>query len=135
MNWDQITREVQLRTARSGGSGGQHVNKVETKVELIFEPAASLGLTEREKELLQARLEDQLLADGTLRVTCQSERSQLRNRKQAFAKLQHQLEQALAKRKKRKGHRERINQQARRREKEQRSEVKSLRRRIRPQDL
>ncbi|MCB0636822.1 MAG: hypothetical protein KDC54_09415, partial [Lewinella sp.] len=43
MNWEQIQQEVQVRTARSGGSGGQHVNKVETKVILRFAPADSHG--------------------------------------------------------------------------------------------
>jgi ribosome-associated protein len=135
MNWEQIKQEVQMRTARSGGSGGQHVNKVETKVSLRFAPADSHGLTEREKTLLQERLAGQFLADGTLGVSCESERSQLRNRKMAYAKLRHLLEKALEKRPKRKGHQARIDKAARRAAKEQRSEKKALRRKIRPQDL
>ena len=135
MNWEQIQQEVQVRTARSGGSGGQHVNKVETKVILRFAPADSHGLTEREKALIQERIGDQLLADGNLSVSCESERSQLRNRKMAFAKLRHLLDKALEHRKKSRGHRTRINRVARRDAKERRAETKAQRRKIRPQDL
>ena len=87
--------EVQVRTSRSGGKGGQNVNKVETKVELVWHPATSMLLDEAEKALLLTKLADKLDNDGYLHVVCQVKRTQLENKELAFKKLEMWVEKAL----------------------------------------
>lgn len=89
------TSEVLIRTSRSGGKGGQNVNKVETKVELLWNPATSLLLNEQEKTLLLAKFVDKLDKDGFLHVVCQVKRTQLENKDLAFQKLDMWVEKAL----------------------------------------
>lgn len=95
-------REVSYRTSRSGGSGGQHVNKVETRVELLFDVERSQLLDEEEKDLVREKLSNKMNAEGILIIVSAKEKSQLRNKKIAFEKLLLILENALKKRKKRK---------------------------------
>jgi ribosome-associated protein len=91
-----IEKELRFRTSRSSGSGGQNVNKVETRVELIFEPALSNGLTSEEKALLLERLPNKITKEGHLIVVAQESRSQAANRtlaiKRFFALLEKSLE-------------------------------------------
>jgi ribosome-associated protein len=87
--------EVIIKTSRSGGKGGQNVNKVETKVALMWNPAASTLLSEAEKQLLLEKLEAKLDSEGYLHITAQVKRSQLENKVVAFQKLHELVEKSL----------------------------------------
>ena len=78
--------EIDFSASRSGGPGGQNVNKVNTKVELRFNIHASGVLTEQEKILILDKLKNRINADGELIVTSQTERTQLKNRHKVIQK-------------------------------------------------
>lgn len=102
MNAELLQQELSFRTSRSGGKGGQNVNKVETKAEALFEIASSNALDDTEKALVFEKLGNHISAEGILAVTCQTERSQLMNKTIAAEKLQRLVEKALQKTKPRK---------------------------------
>ncbi|HEX5058198.1 MAG TPA: alternative ribosome rescue aminoacyl-tRNA hydrolase ArfB [Kofleriaceae bacterium] len=79
--------ELSLAFARSGGPGGQNVNKVSSKVELRWNPTTSAALTLDDRSWLLSRLANRLTNDGTLIVTSTATRDQLKNRDDAFSKL------------------------------------------------
>jgi ribosome-associated protein len=79
--------ELAIAFARSGGPGGQNVNKVASKVELRWNPTTSAALTEDERTWLVHRLKSRLTGDGTLIVTSTATRDQLKNRDDATSKL------------------------------------------------
>jgi ribosome-associated protein len=81
--------EIVLRTSRSSGPGGQHAQKSETRVEAVFDVAASTALTDAQKRRVVQR------AGPVLRAVAQDERSQLRNRELAVERLVEQLRAAL----------------------------------------
>lgn len=92
--------EIELRFSRSGGPGGQHVNKTESQVEVRWKPAASTALSEADRALLLQKLP--LTGDGDLIVTSSSHRSQHMNREDALAKLAERVRAALVRPKRRK---------------------------------
>lgn len=102
MDAEQLVSEFVYRTSRSGGKGGQNVNKVETKVEARFDVAASAALSEEEKTLVLDNLAGRITAEGILSATNQTERSQLANKEKAGQKLLAVIQKALIKPKKRK---------------------------------
>jgi ribosome-associated protein len=102
MNKDLILQELKFRAVRSGGAGGQHVNKVSTKVELILNLARSNAFNESEKERLYKKLNKRLTSENKLLVHCDESRSQHRNREIAEDRLLKLIEEALKIPKKRK---------------------------------
>ncbi len=87
--------EILYRTARSSGPGGQHTNKTETAVELVFDLANSVCLTHTERALAMQRLASTLDSSGVMHVESQSERSQLRNREEVTERFVILLRAAL----------------------------------------
>ncbi len=75
-----LHREVEFRTSRSSGPGGQHVNKTESRVELLWSPQESDCLTEDQKMLVASRLSNRITDDGVLILASEKYRSQHRNK-------------------------------------------------------
>jgi ribosome-associated protein len=99
---EEILRSVTFKTSRSGGKGGQNVNKVSSKVELIFDLETALYFDEDEKTLLRSKLENRLDTEGLLHIVSQEDRSQLLNKEKTVAKLIELLKRLLQVQKKRK---------------------------------
>jgi ribosome-associated protein len=130
-----FTKEFEFRTSRSGGPGGQNVNKVSSKVELRFHVANSGLLTEAEKALAQEKLANYLTSEGYLQLICQEGRSQLANKESCIKKFYELLKRAFAKQKVRKPTKpSHAARQERLAGKKQQSEKKAGRGRIRPHD-
>ena len=92
---DDLQKEVTYKTSRSGGKGGQNVNKVSSKVELLFDIAQSNLFTDEQKALLLAKLQGRLNRDGYLQVMSEEERSQYLNKERTLEKLQQILTHTL----------------------------------------
>jgi ribosome-associated protein len=83
----EFVRSLSFKTSRSGGKGGQNVNKVSSKVEVIFNVAAADFFTLEEKALLAERLGNRIDQEGNLHVVSQEDRSQLINKDRSIDKL------------------------------------------------
>ena len=94
--------EFTFKTSRSGGKGGQNVNKVSTKVELYFNIKNSGILTEEEKLTISNKIKSKIDKNGVLRIVSQSERSQLMNKKKVINKFYKIITKALKKKRTRK---------------------------------
>ena len=104
MNFSKLAlaKEVSYKTSRSGGKGGQNVNKVSTKVELLFSIDDSALFTDEDKLLIKEKLQSRFNKDGYVQVICDEERSQLLNKEIALERLSVLLVRSLQKPKPRK---------------------------------
>ncbi len=101
-NYDLLRSEVAFATARSGGPGGQNVNKVNSKVILQWNVGRSRVVNEEEKARIFQRLKSYINNDGVLQVQAQEDRSQLQNKDRVITKFNELLAKAFTDRRKRK---------------------------------
>lgn len=101
MDFKIILSELVIKATRSGGKGGQNVNKVSTRIQLFFDVKNSDGLSDEEKKLIQHKLKNKLSDESVLLIDVQEVRTQLGNKKIALKKLQEVLTNTLKKNKKR----------------------------------
>jgi ribosome-associated protein len=97
----KLLKEVTFQATRSSGKGGQHVNKVSTKVELSFNITESAVLSKAQKKLLLHKLKTKVSAEGILRIASQEGRSQMQNKSAVIEKFSRLVASSLKKRKKR----------------------------------
>jgi len=93
--------ELRFSVSRSGGPGGQHVNKVSTRVSLEFDVDASPSLSDAQKRKIHERLSSRLTRDGRLRLSCGVHRSQAANRREVVERFVRLLGEALRPRRRR----------------------------------
>ena len=91
----KLLKESKFNFSRSGGKGGQNVNKVETKVELVFNIPESLTISGETKMTLLRKLKNKVDKEGNIRLYAQTERSQLGNRKKVIDKFTSLIKNAL----------------------------------------
>ena len=101
-SFENLLSEIVLKATRSGGKGGQNVNKVSTRIELYFDVLNSAFLTDEEKENILRKLEGRINDGGVLRITSSEDRSQLGNKDNAKEKFLQLISKALLPVKKRK---------------------------------
>ncbi len=129
INPEELHPELAFQTARSGGKGGQNVNKVETKVELRLDIPNSQVLSDEQKEFLLKKLTSKLTNEGVLLLTHQTERSQLANKDRVIQKFDRLIREAFIVPRRRRATRPTLASKRRRiQSKKQRSETKKLRR-------
>lgn len=98
----KLRKEIKFRTSRSGGAGGQNVNKVSTKVEILFDVNNSNVLTDREKAIITEKLSNRISSEGILSLKCDETRSQLTNKEIVFERFINLIKTAMTPVKKRK---------------------------------
>jgi ribosome-associated protein len=127
--------EFRFRFARSGGPGGQHVNRSATRVELLFDVASSPSLTEAQRERALKALAPYIDSEGVLHLVSQAFRSQLRNREEVVERFRTLMHKAMRVPKRRRPTRpSRTAQERRLASKRRRSEIKRQRGPVRADD-
>ncbi len=89
--------ELHFKASRSSGPGGQNVNKLNTRMTLLFDLENSPSLSQADKELIKGRLSTRINIKGVLRVVCQRHRTQAANRRTAVERFVELLVHALRK--------------------------------------
>ncbi len=95
MDKTKIIQELQFKAVRSSGAGGQHVNKVSTKIELSFDLKASNALTDEEKERISKKLESRITKENKILLQCDESRSQHKNKDLAIKRFLDLIKSAL----------------------------------------
>lgn len=124
MNKENIYKELQFKAVRSSGAGGQHVNKVSSKVELYFDVVNSISFSEDQKMLLLKNLSTRLTKDGILKLSSGESRSQHTNKEKVVKRLFKDIEASLIIPKKRKPTKMSRAQKAKRLDNKQKHSVK-----------
>ena len=123
-----LIHELKFRTSRSSGPGGQHVNKTESRVELLWKPGESRCLNEKQKAMVLARLRNRISEEGVLALASEKHRSQHRNREELVERFVLLIQACLVPAKERKATRPtRASVEKRIREKKLRGEIKKSR--------
>ncbi len=121
--------EIQLKFSTSGGPGGQHANKVATRVDLAWNVATSRALGPRQRQRLRQKLRSRIDSAGNLRISSDTRRSQMRNRDAAIQRLESLVRDALRRETPRISTAPtKASQERRLQDKKRRSEIKRLRR-------
>lgn len=130
-----FNKEWDFSATRSSGPGGQHVNKVNTRVVLRFNINNSLLLEEHEKAIIRNKLLKKISKEGILQIVCQAGRSQYENREKAIDKFYQLLERALKPEKKRTPTKPTVASKIKRRIEKQLAARKKVLRKIQPEDF
>lgn len=132
MDINILKAELNFRTSRSSGSGGQHVNKVATRVELLFDVDGSQFLNDAQKQRIKRKLHNRITKEGILQLDCSETRSQHRNKQLVIEQFENLIREALRppKRRKKVPRSRQANPKKRLESKRRQSEKKELRRKI-----